>query len=291
MDQRLIDIWEAERPRLVNIAYRMLGSRHDAEDVVQETYLRLQSADREAIRDPVGWLLTVTGRLCIDQLRSARKQRETYIGPWLPEPLIQELNDPIDQITLDDSVRLALMIVLEQLSPAERASYILHEVFQIPFSEVAEIVGRTPQACRQLASRARQRIAASAPPRFEIEPGIAKEITSRFAQACQTGDLDMLVDLLDPQVEGLFDSGGHIPGAPAGLVTGAENVAQRLATVFANADVQLIPEPINGEPGVLVISDNKLVSVIALELADARITRIHGIGNPDKLTGLRAPQP
>jgi RNA polymerase sigma-70 factor (ECF subfamily) len=184
---------------------------------------------------------------------------------------------------------MALLIVLEQLTPSERASYILHDVFEVPFEQVAEIVGRSPQACRQLASRARQRIAAAPPPRFDINPAVAQTVTVGFAAACESGDLEALTALLDPKVQGLFDSGGHMPGAPTGLVTGARPVGSILIAAFEGTGATLAPASVNGGPGVVVTLAHAVVSVIALEMADGLVTRVHGVGNPAKLTNLGLP--
>jgi RNA polymerase sigma-70 factor (ECF subfamily) len=279
-------VWAANRRRLLDIAYRMLGSRSEAEDVVQEAYFRLSQAALDDIDDLTGWLITVTGRLCIDQLRSSRVTRESYVGPWLPEPVLDtgSPSDPADRITLDDSVRMAMLIVLEQLTPPERAAFVLHDVFQIPFGRVADIVGRTPEACRQLASRARRRIAGAMLPRFDPDPELARAAAQEFAEACETGDFQRLVDILDPVVEGLFDSGGHIVGAPTDLVVGAEAVASILLSVFAGTAARFRVVLVNGDPGVAISLGPTIVSVAWVDVDAGRITRIHGIGNPEKLT-------
>lgn len=282
-------IWISERTRLINIAYRMLGSQADAEDVVQEVFIRFSAARLEEIDDPPGWLVTVTARLCIDQLRSARARRETYVGPWLPEPIVENRSDPAHQITLDESVQIAMLVVLEQLTPAERATFILHDVFRLPFETIAEVVGRTPQACRQLASRARHRIASAPAPRFDVDSDYAARVAAGFARACETGDVAALTALLDPGVQGLFDSGGHIPGAPTDAVHGALMVAPILIGAFDDTDARFLPTTVNGGPGVLVTLDGTIVSVISLAVRDGLITHVHGIGNPDKLAHLTIP--
>jgi RNA polymerase sigma-70 factor (ECF subfamily) len=172
-DDRLAAIWDEHRRYVLDVAYRMLGSITDAEDVVQETFARLLAADLDTIEDVRGWLVVVATRLCLDQLRSARAKRESYVGPWLPEPVIEPADasiDPADRITLDDSVRMAMLVVLERLTPAERAAFVLHDVFRFSFDDVARIVGRTTEASRQLASRARKRIEEeTGPARFEVD--------------------------------------------------------------------------------------------------------------------------
>lgn len=286
MDGRAEEMWADHRRRLLNIAYRMLGSRFDAEDVVQEVFVRLSRVTLDEIEDPTGWLITVTGRLCIDRMRTIRSRRETYPGPWLPQPILGEGPlDPADRITLDDSVRMAMLVVLEQLTPPERASFILHDVFQLPFDQVAGVVGRSPEACRQLASRARRRLARSSAPRFEADPDTARAIVEEFSEACQTGDLRRLIDLLDPMVEGLFDSGGHVPGAPAELLVGAQKVAGTLIAAFSRSGVRLKTTLVNGEPGVEVVVGSRLMSVVSVSIRDGRVTHVHGVGNPDKLGG------
>ena len=267
----------------------MLGSVHDAEDVVQESYARLASADMTSIDDTRGWLVAVATRLCLDELRKAKVRRRHYRGPWLPEPVVDadRAADPADVVTLDDTVRMALLIVLEELSPAERTVFVLHDVFQFDFEEIATIVGRSPAACRQLASRARRRIATDdEPPRFESSHEEQVELAERFAEACRTGTFAALMAVLDPQCMGEFDSGGFIPGAPLAPRLGAEAIGATLQGAFAAASATFKVADVNGQPGVLVESSDVVVAVIALQGADRHITHIHAIGNPDKLRHL-----
>ena len=222
-DDRLAAIWDEHRRYVLDVAYRMLGSITDAEDVVQETFARLLAADLDTIEDVRGWLVVVATRLCLDQLRSARAKRETYVGPWLPEPVIEPADapiDPADRITLDDSVRMAMLVVLERLTPAERAAFVLHDVFRFSFDDVARIVGRTTEASRQLASRARKRIEEeTGPARFEVDREEVGRIADRFIEASTNGDFRALMDVLDPDVAGWTDTGGLV-GAPRAAVTG-----------------------------------------------------------------------
>src|SRR5213083_3475135 len=187
-DPRVAEAWRDHRQRLMDVAYRMLGSVSDAEDVVQEAYARLVRNGVDGIDDVRGWLVTVTSRLCLDQLRSAQSQRTSYVGPWLPEPVVDVPSvgvDPADRVTLDDSVRMALLVVLEQLSPAERAAFVLHDVFQFSFETVGTIVGRSVAACRQLASRARRHVQEHVEPaRFSVEPELHRAVVHRFIDAC-----------------------------------------------------------------------------------------------------------
>src|SRR5439155_13878686 len=191
-DPRVAEAWRDHRQRLMDVAYRMLGSVSDAEDAVQEAYARLVRNGVDGIDDVRGWLVTVTSRLCLDQLRSAQSQRTSYVGPWLPEPVVDVPSlgvDPADRVTLDDSVRMALLVVLEQLSPAERTAFVLHDVFQLSFDEVGSIVGRSAAACRQLASRARRHIEEeTGPARFTVDPAAERQVAERFVAACTSGD-------------------------------------------------------------------------------------------------------
>ena len=290
-DREIEDLWRTQRRRLLDIGYRMLGSVSEAEDVTSEAYTRLVAADTEAIDDIVGWLVTVTGRLCVDRLRAHESSRRAYVGPWLPEPILSPVDtarsDPADRVTLDDSVRMALLVVLEQLSPAERTSFVLHDLFGVSFEEIAEIVGRSAPACRQLASRARRRIQADPEaPRATVDRAELEEVARRFAAACRAGTIEPLLEVLDPDVVGDFDSGGVVPGAPLRALDGAENVARVLAHSFAHPGVSFTVENVNGDPGVVVRIGQDLAAVIAIGVHDRRVDLIHAIGNPDKLAHL-----
>jgi RNA polymerase sigma-70 factor (ECF subfamily) len=281
------DVWRAHHHYLLNVAYRMIGSVSEAEDVVQEAFTRLLRVDLDEIQDVRGWLVVAVTRLCLDHLRSARSRREMYVGPWLPEPVLQAPStepDPVDRVTLDDSVRMAMLLVLERLSPAERAAFVLHDVFQFSFEEVAKIVGRTPAACRQLASRARRRVRNDADPaRFTVDPTKHEEAADRFIDAASRGDLEGLMQVLDPNVFGRADSGGQV-GAPRQPIVGRQKVAQLFLQFLQRAeDVEMVPMPVNGEPGVLFLQDGRLMNVIGLSFRDGLIDQIHVIVNPDKL--------
>jgi RNA polymerase sigma-70 factor, ECF subfamily len=278
--------WRDNRRYLLDVAYRMLGSISEAEDIVQEAFVRLVRADLDEILDIRGWLAVVVSRLCLDQLRSARSQREAYVGPWLPEPLIQppgKAVDPAELVTLDDSVRMALLVVLERLTPAERAAYVLHDLFRFSFDDVARIVGRSPQACRQLASRARREVQQqTGPARFEVDPTQLRRVAARFIQASSDGDLDALMDVLDPEVVGWTDSGGVV-AAPRRPAVGRRQVAEQFLRFVRGFRVTLVPMPVNGEPGALALRDGRLIAVIALETRERLISRVHGIANPQKI--------
>src|SRR5438046_5864216 len=262
-DAAFADAWREHRRYVLDVAYRMLGSVSDAEDVVQETFARLLRQDADQIQDVRGWLVVVATRLCLDQLRSARSRRESYVGPWLPEPVIEgETDDPSDRITLDDSVRMAMLVVLERLTPAERATFVLHDVIGFSFDDVARIVGRSVEACRQLASRARRRIEdETGPARFDVDPTELGRIADRFITAATNGDLGALMDVLDPNVVGWTDTGG-LPGAPRVPIAGRERIARQFLWFLQQFGVTLHAMPINGEPGVLVRQGGRLFSVI-----------------------------
>ena len=277
----------AERRRLTNLAYRLLGSLAEAEDAVQETYARwyaMSPEQQEAIESPGAWMTTVAGRICLDQLRSARARRESYVGEWIPEPLPEPTGgtpaDPADRVTLDESVSMAFLVVLESMTPAERVAFILHDVFGYPFAEVAEIVGRTPAACRQLASSARRRIRAAQPP-----PTPAAEmagIVREFRRAWEAKDVQALIGLLDPDAVAIADGGGLVP-AELRPLEGGERIAR---TFIAFADrvpgITLLESTVNGQPGLVFQQEGVTVTVCAFAVADGRITRMW-VRNPEKL--------
>ena len=287
-----IDELEAERRTLLALAYRMLGTVTDAEDAVQETYLRwyrLPAAEQAQIRNPAAWLTRVAGRVCLDLLGSARARRERYVGEWLPEPVpgaspiaASVPVDPLDRVTLDESVGVALMVVLESLTPAERVAFVLHDIFAVPFAEIAETVGRSPEATRQLASQARRRIR-------ERRAGIASReqhdaVARAFAEATVTGELSTLVGLLDPDVVLRSDGGGKVSAARR-PVLGADRVA-RFLLGLPHLEPAAIIEPTLTPEGLafLVTIDGRADSVISVDVAGDRITEIYIVRNPDKLT-------
>ncbi|OXM55763.1 RNA polymerase sigma factor SigJ [Amycolatopsis alba] len=283
----------SERRQLIGLAYRLVGSLSEAEDVVQETYTRwyaLSPAQREAIGSPGGWLTTVAGRICLDLLGSARARRERYVGEWIPEPLPGQLGwtsgrpaaaDPADRITLDESINMAFLVVLESLTPAERVAFVLHEVFRYTFAEVAEIVGRTPAACRQLASSARRRIRA-----MRVSPApIAREadLVKEFKKAWEAKDIEALIGLLDPDVKAVGDGGGLVSAALHPF-EGREQVATYLLQVAHRASgFELLERTVNGRPGLVLQQAGLTVAVFAFHVADDRIRHIWGVRNPEKL--------
>ncbi len=278
--------YDALRPRMVRVAYAILGSRVEAEDVVADCWTRLVEADRrEPVRDLAGWLTVAAARAATDVLRSARVRREEYVGPWLPEPFVAPVEaDPADRVTLDETVGYALLVVLESLSPAERTAFVLHDVFAMAFPEVATVVGRTPAAVRQLASRARARLAAHAP-RFEVDRGAHEEVLGRFLAAAAGGDLAALLATLDPDVVVTSDGGGVVSSARR-PVLGADRAARFLAGlvakyVSAQAEVDVVLA--NGLPAIAVRQDGVLTSLVVLTVAGERVCRVDILRAPAKL--------
>jgi len=286
---RLIEAWWAQYRHLVrDVAYRIVGSVADAEDITQEAYARLLGQDPLAIDDPRAWLVTVASRLAVDRLRSHERSRRAYPGPWLPEPIVvDDRLPPEDRVTLDDTVRIALLVVLERLTPAERTAFILHDVFELDFAHIAEVLGNTIDSSRQLASRARRRVRESGQARFTPDPVTARALCERFARACTDGDLDGLVAVLSDNVHGDFDSGGLIPGAPTGELCGAGPVARQLLAGFAGARLDFAVAQVNNAPGIVVRLDRRVVAVLSFEFTAAGISVVHGIGNPAKLEHLQ----
>jgi RNA polymerase sigma-70 factor (ECF subfamily) len=282
--------FEELRPRLLRVAYSQLGSLAEAEDVVQEAWLRLQRSDREAIEDLGAWLTTVVSRIALDALGSARARRERYVGPWLPDPLVADDADPADRVTLDESVSLALLFVLERLSPAERTAFVLHDVFGYSFDEVGEVVGRNPAAARQLAARARRHIVEQRPRQSGSREQQQRAVEA-FAAATEEGDLEALLAVLDPDVVFRSDGGGRVPAARKPLL-GAERVGRALvALARTNAGRwDMRPVEVNGVPGLLIVDrEDGQVSVVAFTVDDDRITTIHIQRNPDKLRHVALP--
>lgn len=273
------------RPRLVGVAYGLLGTVAEAEDAAQEAWIRLQRSDLTVIDDLTGWLVTTTSRIALDMLRSARVRRETYVGPWLPEP-VETAPDPADSVSLADSLSWAVLVVLETLSPAERAAFVLHDVFGMPFVEVGRALGRAPAACRKLASRAREHVEARQP-RFDVDPEAHRDVVAAFGRASASGDLEGLLDLLHPDAV-LTSDGGGVARALPGPVRGATRIATFLAAVAARgADLTPTPSAVNGSPALLLFEHGSLATVLALGIRDGRIETIDAVRNPHKFHGLR----
>jgi RNA polymerase sigma factor (sigma-70 family) len=286
----------SERRQLINLTYRLLGSLAEAEDAVQETYARwyaLSWQQRNAIESPGGWLTTVASRICLNLLGSARVRRETYVGDWIPEPLPGPADrvtgrpdaatiDPADRVTLDESVNMAFLVVLESMTPAERVAFILHDVFCYSFAEVAEIVGRTPAACRQLASSARRRIRAVQPP---ATPAARQaEVIRAFKQAWEAKDIDALIGLLDPDATAIADGGG-LATTFLHPIEGSKQIARAWIEIANRvpANMTLLDRTVNGQPGLVAQQDGVTVTVFAFDVAGDRIKHIWVIRNPEKL--------
>jgi RNA polymerase sigma-70 factor (ECF subfamily) len=268
------DVWRANRSYLVDLAYRMVGDVGVAEDIVQEAFSRL--VRMEGIRDERGWLIVVTSRLCLDHVRSARVRREQP-AEWLEEA--PSLADPADRVTLDDSVRLALLVVLERLSPAERVAFVLHDLFGMPFETVSETLGKTQTACRQLARRARKKIEGGGP-RLPVDAALHREITDRFIAAAANGDFDGLLAVLDPDVSGTTD----IPGTRAAF--GAEAVASNIMRYWGGRT--MVSVPLGPERAVVLgFLGHRLAAVIELHIGNQGIHDIHVTIDPDQLNYLR----
>ncbi|MEV7462563.1 RNA polymerase sigma factor SigJ [Streptomyces rubiginosohelvolus] len=284
-----------ERRQLLNVAYRLLGSVAESEDAVQEAYTRwyaLPRGRRDEIASPGAWLTTVTGRICLDVLGSARARRERYVGAWLPDPLPDRaewglgpstgLADPADQMVLDESVTMAFLVVLESMTPAERVAFVLHDVFRYPFAEIAAVLGRTPAACKQLAASARRRVRAARAPVSVGEAGRADAVR-QVKEAWERKDIAALVDLLDPAAVMTADGGGLV-GAALRPIEGGARIAQYMVAIADKAPgLELLERSVNGAPGLVARRDGVVMTVASFDVTDGRVTRIWAVRNPEKL--------
>jgi RNA polymerase sigma-70 factor (ECF subfamily) len=278
-------VFEELRPRLVGVAYGLLGTLADAEDAVQDAWIRLQRTDLEAIEDLTGWLITTTSRIALDVLRSARTRRETYVGPWLPEP-IETGPDPADSVSFADSLSWAMLVVLETLSPAERAAFVLHDVFALSFDEVGQALGRNAAGCRKLASRAREHVE-ERKPRFDVDAEAHRRVVEAFAEAARSGDVEALVRVLDPDVV-LTADGGGVVRAVLEPMRGARRIATFLASGARQIpDLKFRVTAVNGNPALLMVEAGRVSTVIALGIRDGHVTTIDAVRNPHKFHGLR----
>jgi len=289
----LAETFEQLRPQLLRLAYGTLGSLSEAEEVVQDAWLRLQRTGAGEIDDLRAWLSTVVGRLSLDALKTARRQREDYVGQWLPEPLVEDLagEEPADRVTLDESVATAMLVVLERLSPAERTAFLLHDVFAMPFDQVADVVGRSPAAVRQLAARARRHVEQGRP-RFPASAEEHERIVAAFAEACGMGDLEQLLELLDPEVVFRSDGGGRVPSARFPL-EGAERVARALLALErrrerAGLELRRSPGTVNGQLG-FVYYEGENLNVLSFTIDAGRIVALDVVRNPEKLRHVPLP--
>lgn len=283
-DDEAADRFEPQRPRLIRLAYRMLGSVTEAEDIVQEAYIRWHGTDRAAIREPAAFLSRMVTRLCLDFLKSARVRRETYIGPWLPEPVVEPSFDGDG----DEDLSLTLMMALERLSPLERAAFLLHDVFGMDFDQVAATLDRDPAACRQLAARARKHVR-DARPRFPVSTDEGRRMADAFFAASRSGDLATLRTLLAENVAAYTDGGG-IKHAAINPLLGFRRVAGLFAGVARKANFERPPilyqGPINGLPGIVTLEKDGTLQSLALEIENGRISAIYVVRNPEKLRHL-----
>ena len=278
-------VFEQHRPRLFGIAYRMLGSRADADDVLQEAYLRWHRASVEEIRSPEAWLVTATTRLCIDRLRLAREAREVYVGPWLPEPIVSDTSPPADApLDVASSLSIAFLVVLERLAPEERAAFLLHEVFDSEYGEIAQVLGKSESACRQIVSRARKRVRENKP-RMQVNETARRALLDRFVNAVQTQDKEALLALFAEGATWTADGGGKARAARQ-VIRGRERVVRfALAALARHVDkFSFAPVTINNEAGLaLRTPDGRIFSVISARTDGVRILDIFTVLNPDKL--------
>ena len=279
-----IEVFERHRSLLFSIAYRMLGSVADAEDIVQEAYLRWRDVPGSEVRSPKSYLSAVVTRLSIDRLRSAQASREEYVGPWLPEPLLSEGGeDGGDPTELDEFLSMAFLVLLESLNPVERAVFLLREVFDYDYEEISRIVGKSEDNCRQIARRARHSVVARRP-RFERSPEQEERLTRQFVEACTSGNMEGLVSLLSSDVTLWSDGGGKVAAAPYPIY-GPERVARFLFGVLRTVPPGFfaLPARVNGGPGVVGYVDGRPTAVVALDVADGRLRGVRIVVNPEKL--------
>jgi RNA polymerase sigma-70 factor (ECF subfamily) len=283
--------FERHRAHLTEVAYRILGTLADAEDAVQETYLRFTRTRRDELRDARAWLTTVVARICLDELGSARARRENYVGPWLPEPLVGAAGDralasagpgPEDRVTLDESVSMAMLVLLESLSPAERTAFVLREVFGLAYEEISVVVGRTEAACRQLVARARGHVRRRAP-RFTADSGQHAEAVRAFTKACFQGSVEELAAVLDPEVVLRSDGGGLVSGVARRPVVGARKVARLLFCVAPRRTGTPWLGEVNGSDGLVFENGGIVAGVMGFTVAGGLITEIDFVVNPEKL--------
>jgi RNA polymerase sigma factor (sigma-70 family) len=286
----LLTAFEEQRGRLLAVAYRMLGSMTEADDAVQEAWLKVDRSDTATVENRDAWLTTVVARVCLDMLRARRARREDYAGSWLPEPIVvtDDADDPERAALLADSVGLALLVVLETLTPAERLAFVLHDMFGVPFDDIAPVVARSPAAARQRASRARRRVRGATPGR-EPDQARQRELVDAFVAASQAGDFEALVAVLHPDVVFRIDS-GDLPGRSRPPVEGPAAVAERVLAQGRPFAGFARPALVNGAPGVMIVPRDRVVAVAAFTVAEDRIVAIDLVIDPEKLRHL-APKP
>jgi RNA polymerase sigma-70 factor (ECF subfamily) len=279
------DLFEVNRPALARLAYQMLGSLVDADDVLQEAYLRWSRVDSGAVESPRAYLHSIVTRLCIDVRQTVDARKLTYVGPWLPEPVVEPpAAEPLDRLEAAETVSMAFLLVLESLSPVERAAYLLKRVFDYDYSEISQILAKPEPSCRQLVSRAEARIHEKRP-RFDPDPVQAHRLTAAFLQACSTGDLEGLVQLLAADAILYSDGGGKAPAALA-PIRGADRIARFFLGILKKAsaamDVRWVR--VNGQPGLVILVDGAIWTVLTFDVVDGRIATGFAVRNPDKLS-------
>lgn len=282
-----LNIFNGLRPRLFGLAYRMLGTRAEAEEIVQDAYIRWHTSDLDAIENPEAWLVSATTRLSIDRLRKASRQRETYVGPWLPEPMSISLNpSPQEDAELASSLSTAFMLMLERLSPAERAVFLLHDIFDSSYSDIARTMDREEPAVRQMLHRARQRVRTDKP-RFEPDAAAYRSLVERFSRAAYVADEKALIDIFSPDIEVISDGGGKVTAARK-IVRGLQKVVRIFTIALPPAADRLTWKmvEINGEPGIVEFIDGEPFAANTFDVADGRIVRLYRVMNPDKLLQL-----
>lgn len=280
------DPFVVHRSLLFTVAYELLGSAADAEDVLQESWMRWSTVEQSQIRDPRAYLVRIVSRQALNQLRTVSRRREDYVGEWLPEPLLTS-PDVADDVELAESVSIAMLTVLETLGPAERAVFVLREVFDVPYEEIADAVGKTTATVRQIAHRAKEHVAAQRP-RMHVVRSEHEEVVDHLVAALNSGDLQGLMDVLAPDVVSIADSGGKVRGASRRPVVGALRLARYFVGGMAKVDGEFVATAawVNGQPGIRMELDGQLVGVMSLTVEEGRIARIFAIANPDKLRRL-----
>ena len=277
------DPFVVHRGLLFTVAYEMLGSAADAEDVLQESWLRWSTVDQSEIREPRAYLVRIVTRQALNHLRTVTRRREEYVGEWLPEPLLTS-PDVAEDVELADNVSIAMLTVLETLGPAERAVFVLREVFDVPYDEIADAVGKSPAAVRQIAHRAKDHVSARRP-RVRVVRSEHEEVVERLVAALNTGDLQGLMDVLAPDVVSVADGGGKVRGASRRPIVGADKLARYLVGGMAKVEGALVATAmwVNGQPGIRMELDGRLVGAVSLTVEGGRVTHIYSTANPDKL--------
>jgi RNA polymerase sigma-70 factor (ECF subfamily) len=287
-DVNAVATFEGERERLVGLAYRITGSRTDADDVVQEAWLRWDRSDQDAVERPGAWLTTVTSRIALDRLRSAQRAREAYVGPWLPEVAVTEAG-PAERVELAESLTVGFLAVLERLGPVERVVFLLSDVFAVPFDEIATVADRSPEACRQIASRARKRVREDRP-RFHATDDEAWRVAAAFLAGVQAGDIDTVLGLLAPDAIAVSD-GGRDHHAARRPVVGPDRVARLVLNLTSRMppDMTIEVRLINGQPGVLFTRRGRPYMATAVDVVDGLVVGLYSVVNPEKLAALDRP--